>query len=129
MYQTTDGHALNDLAVRSLIGASLPTPQACKEAVRLLTEALAQGITQADLWELSRLAVWESLDATRGALEALRAGRSITTSTPVSMRLTADILCLPTWATGSLWDAVEPVAQAPATTVTAEDINPFANIF
>jgi hypothetical protein len=96
--------------------------------VRLLTEALAHGISQADLWELSRLAVWESLDATRGALVALRAGKSIAASLPVPMSLTAEIHCAPSWENGSLWDAPVPAAQPAATTSTTEDANPFADI-
>lgn len=57
-YTTNDGHQLNDLAVRALIGTSLPTPAACAAAVAQLRAALLQGITYDALWHLARHLVW-----------------------------------------------------------------------
>lgn len=128
MHKTTDGHQLTDMAVHSLIGASLPTPSACKEAVRLLRSALVHGVTHNELWELSRLAVWESLDAAREALAALRAGGTIIAPTPAPMRLTATLMGRESWASGSLWDAVQHPVAANEHAAPGEDTHPFSHI-
>jgi len=128
MHTTRDGYQFTDLAVHSLIGASLPTPKACKEAVRLLYSALTHGVTHGELWELSRLAVWESLDAAREALAALRAGRAIMAPTLAPMRLTATLMGVETWVSGSLWDAVQHPVATNERTAPVEDAHPFAHI-
>jgi hypothetical protein len=67
VYTTTDGHVFTDETVACLIGASLPTPAACQEAITLLREALAAGVSQETLWRLSGIAVWDGLLAARAA--------------------------------------------------------------
>ena len=76
-FTTTDGRSYRERSVRSLIGASLPTPEACQAAVNVLHEALRHGISDATLWELSHIAVWESLEAARTALRAIQSGAPI----------------------------------------------------
>jgi hypothetical protein len=66
-YQTTDGHVFPSGAAH-LIGASLPTPARCKEAIDLMHEALATGISLAALWQIANTAVWDGLPVARMAL-------------------------------------------------------------
>ena len=79
-FTTTDGRSYSERSVRSLIGASLPTPEACQAAVNVLHEALRHGVTDNELWELSHIAVWQSLAAARTALHAIQSGAPIPTT-------------------------------------------------
>ncbi|MEI8165850.1 MAG: hypothetical protein WCG26_05705 [Chloroflexales bacterium] len=80
MFTTTDGRSYSARSIRSLIGASLPTPEACQAAVWVLHEALRHGISDATRWERSRIAVWESLAAARTALRAILSGAPLPTT-------------------------------------------------
>lgn len=66
---TTDGHCYTDTTLACLIGASLPTPTACQEAVALLREALNVGVSQQTLWQITGIAVWDGLHVAREVLE------------------------------------------------------------
>lgn len=125
IFMTRDGHVMDELAVSSLIGASLPTEVECRSAAIMLHTALAHGVSLADLWELSRIAVWGGgLTAAWSALHALRAGQTLTASTtrtaaPVPATAPQKALA---WSEQITWDEetpTAPVAVKPARTPQA----------
>jgi hypothetical protein len=118
-YMTRDGHIMDDLAVSSMIGASLPTGEACRAAVALLHTALAHQVSLAELWELSRIAVWGGgLVAARSALRAIQASQPLTdptTRTVAPAPATAPQKGL-AWSEEIAWndDEAPPAPAAPA---------------
>jgi hypothetical protein len=110
-FMTSDGHVMDDRAVSCLIGASLPTEEACRAAVALLHTALAHQVSLADLWELSRIAVWGGgLVAARCALRAIQAGQTLTTPAAVPAASAAPLA----WSETITWEDEPSLVPAPA---------------
>jgi hypothetical protein len=112
-FLTRDGHIMDDRAISSLIGSSLPTEEACRAAVALLHTALAHPVSLAELWELSRIAVWGGgLEAARSALRAIQAGQTLTTPAVAPAASAASLA----WSEQITWDDDEapPAPAAPA---------------
>lgn len=110
---TSDGHVMDSTTVSCLIGASLPTEAACREAVGLLYIALAHHVSLGDLWELSRIAVWVGLEAARGALKAVLAGQALIASA-APLPPTGQLA----WSEQIVWDDESP--PVPATTAQSD---------